>query len=348
MRVALHADFSRFTGYGSDGVDLSMALAEEGIDVVPFPRTLTPGLPEKFTRLLQKDPTRRRPDVGLVFLSPRSMMRSHARLGERVVGYTMWDRTPIRPEDFETPGDYDLTWLDRLAVTCPMNVQTFQGSYPDRQIDVVPGGIDAKEWAGPDRVPFDRPIRFLMAGSLTERKNPFALFEVWRELKATVPDFDAELVVHSTAGNLEPGIAEAYGPGVTITTDRVSVQGLKALYASCDVLVSPSRGEGNNRSAMEFMASGGPVIASDWSGNQNFMHRDVGWLVAGELVECFDARGAYWFEVDRDALAAALLAAHWDRDMVARKGRLARQHIVSFGWDVTARRMVETLAAARG
>ena len=347
MRVAMYADFSPYSGYGQDGLDLALALTQMGMDVVPLPRTVTAGLPERFTRLLQKDPLSRRPDVVLAFVDPAGLVKKLIEpVGVPVVGYTMWEKNPILPSDFRKPEDYDLSWLDSLVVTCPMNVEAFAGCFPDREIAIAPAGIDPARWDGPRTLPHGRPMRFLMAGVLSERKNPFAVFEAWRALKQNEPGFDAELIVHSMGRNLHPRIAETYGPGIKISSKRLTPEQMESLYRRCDVLIAPSRGEGNNKPAMEFMASGGPVIASDWSGHQNFMHRDVGWLVDGRLVDT--GNGSEWFDLDGLALYAAIYAAWAAPEEVVKKGRAAQRHIATFTWDRTAETIVRELEKARG
>eukprot|EP00948_MAST-09A_sp_MAST-9A-sp1_P001258 g1258.t1 len=54
---------------------------------------------------------------------------------------------------------------------------------------------------------------------------------------------------------------------------------LRKLYQSVDVLVQPSRGEGWGRPHSEAMASGIPVIATNWSGNTEFMNDQNSYLI---------------------------------------------------------------------
>src|SRR5699024_907995 len=109
-----------------------------------------------------------------------------------------------------------------------------------------------------------------------------------------------------------------------------------------DVLVSTSRGEGNNKPAMEFMATGGTVIAPRWGGHENWMHRDATMevdytlpLTEGGYREC---------EVDKESLKAALVAAWEDRAATTRRGVVAADWVrSSLGWPVVIDRLVQTI-----
>src|SRR5690606_13461573 len=119
VRVLLRGDFSRFTGYGNDAIDLAMALETLGVDVVPFPRNIAPGLPPRFTRLLEKNPLQK-PDVAVAFLDPVAVdKKMEGVLAEKFVLYTMWEKTPFVKELFRKDvTQADLKWLDRLVVSC--------------------------------------------------------------------------------------------------------------------------------------------------------------------------------------------------------------------------------------
>ena len=65
------------------------------------------------------------------------------------------------------------------------------------------------------------------------------------------------------------------------TMDRAEVLGL---ISACDAYVSPHRAEGFGRTLAEAMLMGKPVVATNYSGNQFFMHPDVTLPVDYELV----------------------------------------------------------------
>lgn len=348
MKVMMKAPFDTYSGYGNDAVDMAIALAEAGIDLTPFPTSIVPGLPSQFLALLGK-PGHGDFDMVFQFGPPQEIdSRVLKRLAPKRVGYSMWERNPLTVEDFDfrigedKPNDawfadrvmQQRAWdgLDRMIVTCPMNVDAFGHVDKVTPITVQPCGVDTKFWSEQTR-DADRPFTFLSLGLLAGRKNPFALLETWSTMKRDMPEFDARLVLHTTAGTLHPSVTEAYGPDVVLSTEPLSKKEILALYASSDVFVSTSRGEGNCKPAMEFMSTGGPVIAPDWSGFQNYVTPGNGWLVDGRLVPAEGAANAVEFEIDRAGLANAMIAAWSNRGQVRKMGMAASSWMASaYDW----------------
>ena len=62
--------------------------------------------------------------------------------------------------------------------------------------------------------------------------------------------------------------------------ERVPQAQLPAIFAGAHAFVLPSRGEGWGRPHVEAMASGIPVIATNWSGPTAFLDDSVGWPVS--------------------------------------------------------------------
>lgn len=351
MKVLFQAGFDRFSGYGNDAVDMCVALDRIGIEVTPLPISLLPGLPNSFLRLLERDP-RGPKDVVVQFSPPGQIRPWRLEGGRRKVGYTMWERTPFTVGDFE--GDWsidgvpqDLTWdgLDLMVVTCPMNVECLRPFFPEpKPMAVVPCGIEGDDWRVKER-PQDDRMKFLMVGMLAGRKDPFALLDVWRDLKKKRPDFDATLHLHTLCPGLHPSMEKVY-PDLTITGKALSREGLQKLYQSAHVYVSTSRGEGNNKPAMEFMATGGTVMATDWGGHQNWLMKDATYALPvsfaqseGAPEHVIDAR------VDRKALEARLLHCWENRAEVSRKGMEAAKWIrASHSWDLVAEKFGRELA----
>lgn len=330
MRVLFRSSFDRWTGYGNDAVDIAVTLEKLGADVVPVADGMQAGLPREFTRLLEKEPYGSY-DAVLQFAPPFDIKPWRLFGSERRFGWTMWERTPMVDTDF----DDDVRWekhrwsgMKLMFVTCQMNVAALQAQDDRVPLTIAPCGV--AEWPDFDR-PIDRRMVFLMIGMLAGRKDPFLLLDVWRELKHEHPEFDAVLVLKTAAAGLHPQLEQMY-PDVRLISKVWGPGEVAGLYANCDVLVSVSRGEGNNKPAMEFMASGGAVMASDWSAHRNWLHEDWAYPLSGEVVQ--SPGGWSDFRVDRDRLKERLLECWMDRETVKEKGRIARGVMLSdFSWE---------------
>jgi glycosyltransferase involved in cell wall biosynthesis len=332
-------------------VDIAVNLARLGVQVTPWPTSVMPGLPREFTRLLEADPTGRK-DVLLCFADPANLRPWELDgMARRMFGYTMWERLPLRRQDLPW-GRRARSWsahgMAGLAVTCPMNVEAFRAVDPAVPMLVVPGGIEPSDWprkpVDEALVNGDRPVRFLACGVLSGRKDPFRLLGAWRDLQDAAPDLNAELVLHTYSAGLHPKVAEAYGPKIVFSQKPLSRAQLLTLYRECDVLVSVSRGEGNNKPAMEFMATGGTVAASDWSGHQNWLNGHTTAL-RGTLVAAQDAPGAVEFAVDHDTLVKTLFELGSDPVGVAERGQACAGWVrANMSWRRTLRPLVEWMA----
>jgi len=364
MRVLMRAGFDRYTGYGNDAIDLARFLERQGVDVIPFPLGILPGLPREFTRLLEKEPGGKRPDVVLQFSPPFDLKpKEFAHLAPKAVGYSMWEKSKLTPDDMLghgwvrqlDPEEPELLqhlagewWshgertLDLMLVTCQMNVDCFRALDPDVPLDVLPCGVDTDEWPELDRTfpGEDRPMTFGMCGMLAGRKDPWLMLDAWRELKEDVVGFDARLELKTNCPGLHPKIEEVY-PDVKIHDRTWPKHRLREWYSTVDVMVSTSRGEGNNKPSMEFMSTGGTCIATDWSGHQNWLHADVAYPLRGVLRPAFTHRDDVLdFRGDKEHLKELILHCWRNPAEVRQKGQRAGRFIrQSLSWEVVCARL---------
>jgi len=160
--------------------------------------------------------------------------------------------------------------------------------------------------------------------------------------KEADPTFDARLVLKTGTTGLHPKIAEAY-PDVEIITSMWSPQRVLEFYGEVDCLVSTSRGEGNNKPAMEFMSTGGPVMATEWSGHRNWLHPDTGYPLPGRLVQ--NSVGVSDFRVDVQATADTFLDVWRNPALARRKGALASRQIrQTLSWEQVLGRLLREIA----
>jgi len=113
-------------------------------------------------------------------------------------------------------------------------------------------------------------------------------------------------------------ILSPYGenaPNVYLLHGDMTDEEMNELYNHPKVkaMVSFTKGEGFGRPLLEFGLTGKPIIASNWSGQVDFLHKDYCFLLPGQLTEIhasaadkFLQKGTQWFTVDYSYAARVL------------------------------------------
>jgi glycosyltransferase involved in cell wall biosynthesis/tetratricopeptide (TPR) repeat protein len=196
--------------------------------------------------------------------------------------------------------------MDAVWVPSQFNLETFSAAGVQREkLRVVPETVD-EDLFDPTRV---RPMKLVQPAAY----NFLAVFEFIRRkgwdvlLRAYLTEFTADdnVCLHlrchlandvegKQAGELRKrldafartlGLDSARLPRIELLGMPLATRDLPALYAAVDCLVAPSRGEGWGRPQHEAMMMGLPVIATNWSGNTEFMTPETACLLDYELVK---------------------------------------------------------------
>jgi glycosyltransferase involved in cell wall biosynthesis len=128
------------------------------------------------------------------------------------------------------------------------------------------------------------------------RKNPTAIVDAF--CRAFGPSEPVRLFLKCVNAESDPeGFAAlqaaAEGWPITISSGYAPVERLRDLMAACDAYVSLHRAEGIGLTIADAMALGKPVIATDWSGNTDFLDASTGFPVSYRLVELDGNVGPY-------------------------------------------------------
>ncbi len=182
------------------------------------------------------------------------------------------------------------------------------------------------------------PTVFLLTfdvSSQTERKNPLGAIRAFR--RAALPRGTATLVLKYTNAEYDPDAVrrfheEAEGLDVTMLDGYLSRPELTALMSASDCYLSLHRGEGFGMTMGESMLLGKPVIATNYSGNVDFMTPENSYLVDYRIVPLTRDYGPYmrgnvWADPDVAQAAQFIRQVALDRTAAADKGRLARRDI---------------------
>ena len=132
---------------------------------------------------------------------------------------------------------------------------------------------------------------------------------------------------------------------------RQSMEGseLAELVRDMDCYVSPHRTEGFGLTVAEAMASGLPVIATNYGGTADFVTEEVGFPLRYRLVEIDRdhgpyAKGAIWSDPSRDHLRELLRNVVANPGAAAARGRRARSRMLEdYSAAAVGRRMRDRL-----
>jgi GT2 family glycosyltransferase len=194
--------------------------------------------------------------------------------GKNKIGYTMLEVTGI-PREWVRQANL----MDEVWVPSHFNVETFSNSGVIAPIKVIPLGIDPAYFS-PDIIgkKIENKFSFLSIFEWGERKAPEVL------IKAFSDEFDAkeDVILICKVNNFDPSInipsevakmkLRPNGGKIIFAPNRILKNyELGILYRSADCFVLPTRGEGWGMPILEAMASGLPVIATNWGANTEFM-----------------------------------------------------------------------------
>jgi glycosyltransferase involved in cell wall biosynthesis len=124
-------------------------------------------------------------------------------------------------------------------------------------------------------------------------------------------------------------------PHIEIISEQLSEAELIRLYRSVDAFVMPTRGEGWGLPIIQAMAMGLPTIATNWSGNVDFMTPETSYLLSlnglrpvPSSAEYGGAPGKMWAEPSEAHLRQLMKQIVANPKEAAAVGRRARRHVV--------------------
>jgi glycosyltransferase-like protein len=157
----------------------------------------------------------------------------------------------------------------------------------------VPNGVDARRFRPPRDAAERRGERralgiegrlaVLTVGGIEPRKGSLTLLEAFARLRALAPDLDPLLIVAGGATLFDyrdelarfEARAEELGVGAEVRrVGNLSDSELERLYRAADLFAFPSHKEGFGLAALEALASGLPVVASDLEVFRSFLVHD--------------------------------------------------------------------------
>ena len=276
----------------------------------------------------------------------RGMLR-----GRRVIGCWAWE-LPVAPPDWRAGVDL----VHEVWVPSRFTAAAIEPLLPGR-VRVVPYCVACRPPvpAALDRAAFGLPsdavvvlTSFSLASSF-ERKNPLAAIAAHRQAFGDRADRILMMKIGHSGHFPEDlqRLKDAAGGAANIRfeTRTLPPADNHALTACADIVLSLHRSEGFGLVPAEGMLLGRAVIATNWSGNTDFMDDDTSVLVPYQLIPAVDPRGVFQAQdavwADADVGIAAQHLARLADDPAARTALGARAQYAA-----RARLGTDALAAA--
>lgn len=261
-------------------------------------------------------------DVLLLFVNADSVPHVAPNLpaftwGEKNIGCWAWE-TDTLPQKFRKSAVYfDEIWA-QSAATAAAITKTI-----DLPVKYLANAIclDEIAKAKPSRSKFGLPEDKVLYGyffdqkSIFERKNPYGVVEAFNNAFGNDDSVCLVIKVNSPAlGNIDYEQFKAIlNPKNSILIEEtLSREDTLSLMQSLDVYVSLHRFEGFGLTCAEAMAMGKPVVATNYSGNIDFMDENSAVMVSTEIRKTISKYGPYpkgssWGYVVTDDVASSLV-----------------------------------------
>jgi glycosyltransferase involved in cell wall biosynthesis/tetratricopeptide (TPR) repeat protein len=225
---------------------------------------------------------------------------------------------------------------------------------PQERVQVIPLGVDPDVFrprleALP--LPPGPRARFLFVGGTIFRKGIDVLLKAFGKafspsdgVGLVIKDMGASTFYRGQSAGARISELRDRGYSVEYIDRELSDAEMAGLYAACDCLVHPFRGEGFALPIIEAMACGLPVIVTDAGPALDYATEDTAFLIParpGQFAECrvgdLETIDRPWlFEPDLDALVGLLPTVASDLAAARVRGAAASEHIRSnFTWERT-------------
>jgi glycosyltransferase involved in cell wall biosynthesis len=313
-----------------------------GIDLHLKPMIVVPPIDRVVAAQLVKYPEMPM-DVGLVYTDPAALAANDIRKAcRKVVGMTMWEYESYR--DLHTKRGIDVPPLtarlkdfDLLLATDDTSMVALKPHADAAGIPIkkLAGGFRSKLWKPVGRDWTEEPFRFGMLGRLDRRKGPWIAIGAFVKLKAEYGDeFRAELHMKTTL----PGLEHVPHPDIHVHIAWWPYERVREFYGSLHCLLAPSTGEGKNVPALEAMATGCPVIATDYGGHREWLMDEYAFRLSAAPYE-FEQGPAVKPVVDD--LAKLMLEVYRERAKLRRMGEVASTVIPAMAdWEKVVHRFL--------
>jgi glycosyltransferase involved in cell wall biosynthesis len=316
--LIMQAPFTNGMSFGIVTRELALGLEARGVDISVGP--LRADAPAGWERFYERRGKRGGEQDRLAFYFD-FRVGPCALLAEHIVRYTMWESTLVPHEQITETNAH----CAFVYVPCRQNAAAFRACGLRTPLKILPHGVNFERFPLLER-PRDgsEPYTFGAIGTFSPRKGIDVLIRAFAD--EFRPSEHVRLVLKATNTDhalprLDPRIEFVEG----FFDDEVMLQ----LMGRFDAFVLPSRGEGFGLPGVEAMATGLPLIATNWSGPADYLDPADSFPLDYELVNPGGA-GAHgtrfwgeWAEPSYEHLRCLLRQLFENRAEAAAKGAAA-------------------------
>jgi glycosyltransferase involved in cell wall biosynthesis len=256
----------------------------------------------------------------VVHLNPPALLRlldaMRARVGgRRIIGYWAWELETVPPAWLDAAPFVHEVWVPSRFVA-----EAARRSGVDRPVRVVPHPVRRPARGAPPMPLAPGKTLYLTMfsfGSGFARKNPTGTIRALRQAFGDRDDVVLVVKPQRSRARLveaERALSDSIGdaPNILVLDRDLSALERDQLLSRADVVVSLHRSEGFGLPLAEAMMLGKAVVATNWSGNTDFMTRETSVLIDYSLIPVDDPYMQYrhtgrWAEPDLDHAAAELI-----------------------------------------
>lgn len=324
------------SGYGIVNLEYSTAIQRQGIDVTygwERREDIHPKFWDKMTQeqqqLISKPFVRQH--IGIIKTTPDLLFHNKS---EFRIGYTMVENTRMGTKWTNYCND-----MDALFVPSAYLIDVFKESGVTKPVYSVRQGIDSRKYPY-----FERPIKkpeekfiFGTIGYQDDRKN-------WQDLvSAFCSEFNHNEPVELWIKNTNPYWINNYFSDfrIKLIHRMYSFEEIQRLYSMFDCFVFPSHAEGSGLPPREAMATGLPVILTNWSGLTEIADPEFSYPLNPTTIDMPDVRGpeqpGFMAKIDVSELMYQMRYVYEHRAEAKLKGKKASEFIHrEYNWDVCA------------
>jgi glycosyltransferase involved in cell wall biosynthesis len=232
---------------------------------------------------------------------------------------------------------YKINSLDAIMVPCSQNVQMMKDSGVTIPIEEIRWGVNTKEFPLLKRN--NKYFTFGQMGALSLRKGTDTLISAFKKAFPIEEYPNVRLLLKTSNDGF---LFETKDDRIKVQIGKFNKKELLDNFLQqIDCFVFPTRGEGAGLPPLEAMATGLPVICTDWSGPKDYLPIDYTYWLKYKMVPATDfSKKIYkepcgdWAEPDEEHLIELMRYCYNNQDEAKKMGELGSKWVhKNMTWD---------------